>query len=156
MAYEAFANARDHAEDDEITVLLVDSEAPVTAETPAAHLRARPGDQWDLAGVPDDHVHLMVQAMETWIVADPEALAGYYGQGFQANALPARQNLEEESKDAVANALDGATRHTQKGRYHKLHHGSELLKRIDAAKVQQRCRYCDRLFAFLARAVEGG
>ena len=58
MAYEAFANARDHAEDGETVVLLVDSEAPVTAAAPAAHLRERQGDQWELAGVPDDHIHL--------------------------------------------------------------------------------------------------
>ena len=156
MAYEAFANARDHAEDGETVVLLVDSEAPVTAAAPAAHLRERQGDQWELAGVPDDHIHLMVQVMETWIVADPDALAGYCGQGFRANALPNRQDLQEKGKEAVASALERATRHTQKGSYHKLRHGSELLKLIDAAKVRQRCRHCERLFVFVAGAVEQG
>ena len=155
MAYEAFVNARDHAKDGEINILLVDSETPVTERTTAAHLQARPGEGWDLAGVPPDHVHLMVQTMETWVVADPEALARYYGPGFRANALPARPNLEEESKDAVARALDRATRQTQKGLYQKLMHGSELLKRIDAVKVQQRCRHCEQLFAFLAHAIVG-
>ncbi len=151
--YDAFMNARDHAADDETVVLLVDSEEPVTAATPAMHLRARPGDRWELAGVPDDHVHLMVQTMETWIVADPGVVAGYYGQGFRVNALPARANLEEEGKEAVLSALDRATQHTQRGRYHKTRHAADLLKRIGPAKVRQRCRHCAQLFDVLGGTV---
>ena len=154
-AYDTFQNARDHAEDGETVVLLVDSEAAVTADTPNEHLRTRRGDGWDLAGVSEDHVHMMVQTVETWIVADPDALTAYYGQGFQANALPARRDLEDEGKAAVTRALERATGRTQKGAYHKIRHAGDLLAVIDPATVRQRCGHCERLFAVLGRAVAG-
>lgn len=86
-------------------------------------------------------IHLMVQCMEAWIVADPEALAAFYDQYFKANALPARQNLEEEPKQDLYDKLDKATADKRliKGRYGKIRHASELLKRIDPAKVAMRC-----------------
>ncbi len=154
-AYKTFSNARDHAGEDEIVILLVDAEAPVTAPTPAEHLRTRRGDGWDLSGVGDDRIHLMVQTMETWLVADPDALADYYGQDFRASALPSRQDLEAEDKTALANALKRATRQTRKGRYHKIHHAAALLRKIDPAKVCARCRHCQRLFSTLETAILG-
>ena len=152
-AHDAFQNARDRAEDGETIVLLVDSEEAVAAESPIEHLRTRQDDGWDLAGATDDQVHLMVQTMETWIIADPDALAAYYGQGFQANALPSRPDLEEEDKAAVARALECATGPTQKGEYHKIRHASDLLGVIDPVRVRRRCAHCERLFAMVGRAV---
>ena len=93
--------------------------------------------------------------METWIVADPEALAAYYGQGFRADALPARQDLEAESKEAVARALETATRGTRKGEYRKIRHASDLLKSIDPTRVRRRCARCERLFNELDPMVRG-
>jgi len=43
----------------------------------------------------------MVQCMETWIVADPEAVKKYYGAGFKAEKVPKRENLEEEPKSQI-------------------------------------------------------
>ncbi len=148
-----FANARAHADSGEIVVLLVDSEAPVTAPTPVEHLRTRRGDEWDMTGIPADRVHLMVQTMETWIVADPEELADYYGQGFDGNALPTAADLETVGKDDIAQALVRATRRTGKGSYKKIEHASSLLARIDPAKARRRCRHCERLFSVLDRAI---
>ena len=156
QAYKTFSNARDHAGKDEIVILLVDAEAPVTAPTPAEHLRTRRGDGWDLSGVGDDRIHLMAQTMETWLVADPDALADYYGQDFRASALPSRQDLEAEDKTALANALKRATERTPKGRYHKIHHAAALLRKIDPAKVCARCRHYRRLFSTLAAAIAAG
>lgn len=150
-AFRAFGNARSHGGDG-LTLLLVDSEGPVNARPgPCAHLAAQDG--WDMCGVNDDDVHLMAQVMETWLVADGDALAAYYGQGFHAKALPARKNLEEEGKTAVADALDEATRGTQKGRYRNIQHGADLLARIEPAKARARCRHCARLFDTLGAAV---
>ena len=151
-AFRAFGNAHSNGSD-ALVVLLVDSEGPVDA-SPRAHLAAR--DEWNLSGVADNQIHLMVQVMETWIVADPEALAAYYGQDFRANALPTRRNLEEEGKTAIAAALDRATERTQKGRYHKIHHAAALLACIDSVKARARCRHCERLFATLDAAVAAG
>ncbi len=99
-------------------------------------------------------IHLMVQFMETWIVADPQALAEYYGQGFHATRLPGRRNLEKEPKTSVERALREATRSTGKGVYHKIRHASELLKRLNRTRVVDRCRHCKRLFKVLDGIIE--
>ncbi len=71
-AFRGFQNALRRGDDD-IVVLLVDSEGPVEGE-PRAHLYARDG--WNLNDVDDRSVHLMVQTMEAWIVADVDVLRG--------------------------------------------------------------------------------
>ena len=53
-------------------VLLVDAESPVAAAGPWVHLKARDG--WDNPGMEDKHCHLMVQAMEAWLIADRDNL----------------------------------------------------------------------------------
>lgn len=129
-----------------IVILLVDSEAPVNTG-PIDHLASRDG--WNLQGVESGRVHLMVQTMETWIVADSKALKSYYGQGFRESALPRNRNLEEVSKKDVAEGLTRATEQTQKGAYHKIRHARHLLQRIEPATVRQRCGHCERLFTTL-------
>ena len=155
-AYDTFSNACDHAGKNEIVILLVDAEGPVTASTPVEHLQARPGEGWDLAAVPEERIHLMVQTMETWIVADREALESYYGRYFEGNALPGTADLETVARNAVADALTQATRRTQKGRYHKVRHAADLLARIDPARARARCRHCARLFDALDAAITTG
>lgn len=144
-AYEAFLNAL-QVNPNAINVLLVDSEAATSAESGddvpdardrVAHLAKRDG--WNLGAASADRIHLMVQCMEAWIVADPDTLAAYYGQGFARNALPARQNLEEEPKVDVYDKLARATRNTKKGEYGKIRHASHLLQRLDPLKVGGRC-----------------
>lgn len=127
-----------------LVVMLVDAEAAVGNQTPRAHLHTR--DNWDLAFAGGEMVHLMVQVMETWIIADTDTLAGYYGSRFRASALPATGQLETVTKDIVIGGLRQATRLTQKRAYHKIRHASDLLKRIDHRKVRQRCPSCDRFF----------
>lgn len=136
---------------DTVTVLLVDAEGPVQRPC-REHLHRRDG--WDMAFAEDDAVHLMVQTMETWIVADSAALAAYYGRGFGENALPNRANLETEPKAAIERALNRATERSKKGRYHKIRHASELLQRIDAERVQERCLHCRRLFDVVGRKID--
>ncbi len=152
-AFDAFQNARRQSSAIDIIVLLVDSESAVIVTSRAGHLRQRQGDGWDLTGVSEDHIHLMVQTMEAWIVADPEALATYYGQGFRSNALPSRQNLEEEPKADCVRKLTIATQDTTKGEYHKIRHASDLLARISAEKVRSRCPHAEFLFATLSQLI---
>lgn len=149
-AFRGFRNAI-KTDPGALNLLLVDAERGVTG-TPKAHLRARDG--WDLSFATEPTVHLMVQTMETWIVADPEALRAYYGRDFAKNKLPRRVKLEDESKKQVSAALQEATRLTQKREYHKIWHASELLRRIDPAKVRARCPHCERLFQHLDEAIE--
>ena len=153
-AYDAFVNEL-NSNPERISALLVDSETAVApasrdgdqdAHIRVAHLRQRvgtdgrgQGDGWELSDDLADRVHLMVQCMEAWIVADPEALAKFYGQEFKKSRLPSRINIEEESKLDLYTKLEAATRETQKGKYAKIRHTTELLGLIDPAKVSVRC-----------------
>ena len=150
---EAFRGFRSAAVngDDTIVVLLVDAEGPVD-RAPHLHLRSR--DEWNMDFADEDTINLMVQTMETWIVADPDALSTYYGQNFNGNVLPRRTNLEEIEKEEVTQILNRATERTTKGRYHKIRHASDLLKRIDVERVKQRCPHCARLFNVLGRMID--
>ena len=141
-----FENAVANGDPNETKILLVDAEGSL-AHTPCAHLQVRDG--WDLSFSSESTIHLMVQVMETWIVADPEALAGYYGQRFNVRVLPRRPDLEQVPKAHVESGLKDATRRTSRGVYNKTRHGSELLKWLDPARVKERCRHCKRLFEAL-------
>ena len=133
-----------------VNVLLVDAEGPVN-QLPRRHLRDRDG--WNLSFTGENTVHLMVQTMETWIVADPAALSKYYGQGFRTNRLPKATDLEPVPKADVERSLREATEKTQKRDYQKIKHASDLLKRIDVEKVKDRCRHCQRLSDALGRII---
>jgi hypothetical protein len=149
-AYRAFRNACDQR-DGGVVMLLVDAEDPVRTDSPIHHLSARDG--WNLEGVDGHVVHLMVQTMEAWIVADGDELSRYYGQRFRRNALPNRQNLEDEGKRDIERALYEATRRTQKGEYHKIRHASEILRSVDPLRVVQRCPAFARLFRTLGHTI---
>jgi hypothetical protein len=98
----------------------------------------------------------MVQTVEAWLIADADALAGFYGQGFQRSALPRRQNVEAIPKDDLASSLERATEHTQKGCYHKIRHCSDLLGRLNRELVRSRAHHCDLLFNTLEARIRGG
>jgi Domain of unknown function (DUF4276) len=95
-AYRDFKNAlKSHP--DAINLLLVDSEDFVTVSSAKQHLINR--DSWDdLSGIDENDIHLMVQVMESWLIADIDTLANYYGQKFNRNAIPRNNNVEEISK----------------------------------------------------------
>lgn len=150
-AYEQFTEAVERKRGD-ILFLLVDAEEGVKAD-PRSHLLAR--DNWTrLKDVEEERIHLMVRTMETWLVADAEALRTYYGPRFKANRLPRRENLEAVPKVAVNSALARATESTGQGSYHKIRHASDLLAVIDAEKVQARCLHCERLFNALFSVIQ--
>lgn len=151
QTFRRFCNAVTGTPPDGLVVLLVDAEAGIDNDTPREHLQTR--DHWALAFATNEMVHLMVQIMETWIIADQETLAAYYGPGFRANALPAADNLEGVSKASIAANLAQATKSTRRGAYHKIRHASDILKRIDHRRVRRRCPACDRLFDTLERSV---
>ena len=149
-AFRGFRNAVGNGAD-AIVVLLVDAEGPVNG-APRSHLQSCDG--WDMGFADEDTIHLMVQVMETWIVADPDALSTYYGQNFNGDVLPRAENLEQVSKADVIRKLNQATERTTKGRYHKIRHASDLLKLINVERVQARCPHCARLFDLLGPIID--
>ncbi len=136
-----------------LNVLLVDAEAPLTASMPTVHLQKR-DDNWDLTGILDEQCHLMVEVMENWFLADVDALKSFYGQQFNCNAIPPTQNVEQIAKADVETALVKATRNTQKGEYHKIKHGTQLLGKVNPAIVRKRAPFCDRLFKMLEQEIQ--
>jgi hypothetical protein len=145
---------RDYEE--EVILLLVDSERPVKTDA-WAHLGAKP-DKWAKpASATADQAHLMVQSMEAWFLADKDALATYYGQGFLVKSLPQRPSVEDMPKADLAPALEHASRKTKtKGTYHKTLHGFALLRLIDPAKVRRASIHADRFFEVLEQQTRRG
>jgi Domain of unknown function (DUF4276) len=148
---------------DDINLLLVDSEGPVNTLTidPNAdrekndrvmgliakqHLINRDGWNDYLSEIDENDIHLMVQVMESWLIADIDTLAQIYGQGFNKTAISRNNNVEEIPKDTIESALNGATQRTQKGRYQKIYHAAKILEMIDVSIVRKKAPYCDRLF----------
>jgi Domain of unknown function (DUF4276) len=148
-AHGAFWNAA-RTSTETINLLLVDSEGPVTL-SPRGHLSQHDG--WDIRSISDESIHLMIQVMEAWIIADGNALADYYGRDFQRSALPSTKDFESVTKKDILDALKRAKAKTRKGEYHKIRHAADLLGQVDAEIVRQRCPSCARLFATVERAI---
>ena len=152
-AYQLFQNAlKDGGEG--VVALLVDSEIEIDGSAPVDHLVEV--DKWNLEGINNDVIHLMVQTMEAWIVADPTTLKAYYGRGFREDVLPQVQNLEEVGKKEIEEALKRATQGTGRGRYHKIRHARELLRLVDPKIVRRRCSHCERLFTTILSMINYG
>ena len=153
-AYDDFCAAIERPSVD-FAALLVDSEGPVNATTAWAHLKERDG--WNRPdSATEQNVHLMVQVMESWFLADRDCLASHFGNGFRASALPAPQrDVEDVAKEDVGRALDESTRHSRKGRYSKGRDSFELLSQLDAAKVIEASPHARRLVETLADVMGG-
>lgn len=151
-AYNKFCDAVSK-DSDVFPILLVDSEAPVAGGSGAwTHLKHR--DNWDKpANAADDHAHIMVQVMESWLVADPDNLARFYKQGFNAAALPktANGNIESVSKEDIYDKLEKATKQTQSGAYNKGKHSFKLLETTNPELVKKASPFADKLIETLIR-----
>lgn len=127
-------------------VLLVDSEGPVAEEDDSwAHVKKQ--DNWDRPqNAEDDGAHLMVQCMESWFLADKANLAAYFGQQFNANALPGNPNIEEIPKNDVLQRLRSASRQcAQKGAYDKGRDAFKILSGTDPSEVKGASPYARHL-----------
>ncbi len=149
-AFDQFCTAVRTSSPTGVAVLLVDAEAPVTEMSPWRHVADRPGDNWPKPdGAKDDHLHLMVQCMESWFLADREALRVFFGQGFRGTALPASTKpIEMVTKSVLFNGLRRATEQAKtKGAYRKGKHSFKLLAEIDPQKVRKASPWAERFFS---------
>jgi hypothetical protein len=149
QACEEFKLAVANAKQNEIVALLVDSESQVAAGTCVDHLRT--SDNWQFPAMGKNRVFLMVQCMESWFLADRDALAAFYDGGFSAKALPgSAANIEIIRKEDVTSGLQRATAKTKtKGEYHKVVHGSALLARINPEFVERASPHARQFHDFL-------
>ena len=147
----------------EQAMLLVDSESAVAAENsvlgseqPWQHLAERQGDQWSKPNnANEDQCHLMVECMESWLLADRKALAVFFSNGFNENALPATtRSVESVSKQQLFVSLAQATRNC-KSSYSKGNNSFKLLARLDANLVMAASPWAKRFVDELKEAMRG-
>ncbi len=141
QTFERFAIAIAEGHPNIVPLLLVDSEDPVKAgHSVWHHLQVRDGWNRPLnAG--DDQAFLMVQAMETWFIADRNSLQRYFGAKFNENAFRQWPQLEAVPKATVFDALERAT---DKG-YAKGKVSFALLAQINPALVEAACPHAKAL-----------
>ena len=142
--FDLFATAIQNPHPGRVPLLLVDSEAAVAVGHSAwQHVHER--DIWNRPrGARDDQVFLMVQVMETWVLADRAALGQYFGAPFRQNAIPQWPALEGVSKQDVLEALARATAACTRP-YAKGAVSFELLAMIDPALVAAACPHAAAL-----------
>ena len=123
------------------SALLVDSEGPVCEGGPWSHLANRAEDRWTTpAGATDRNAHLMVQAMESWLLTDVAVLVGHFGGRFNRAALPETQEIETVAKDDLLFSLREATRGCGRARYTK-RGAFKILMKVNVEKVTSASPY---------------
>lgn len=142
--FSRFATAVSEPSSDTLPILVVDSEGPVRPDHSVwQHLTAQ--DSWSR---PDSatlsQAFLMVQFMETWFLADREALQGYFGACFRKQKLKEWPQLEAVPKATVLTALDRATARCS-NRYEKGKVSFELLAKIDPGRITDACPHAKDL-----------
>ena len=147
-AFDAFVTAVRNPASGVLPLLLVDSEIGVArGHTVWQHLKSRPGDRWEKPeGVADDQAFLMVQVMETWFIADREAMQRFFGEEFRTAAIPLWPKLEEVSKKAVYDSLENATADCGPRKYAKGRLSFELLATVSPARVEAASPHAKQLF----------
>jgi len=78
-----------------------------------------------------DSVFYMIQEMEAWFISQPELLDKFYNSPV-SKKLPKKHACEFVEPDQE---LQRITKDTDKGVYHKVRHGTQLLKQLDADKL---------------------
>ena len=130
-------------------ILLVDSEDLVTHQ----HMTHSPSGAWEHLNsrdnwirprnAQDDQAQLMVTTMETWLIADRDALAKFF-PGLNENQLPAPHSPEERGKEDVLAGLTSATSASSKGRYNKGRHSFELLGMVNPEELKRQLPHFKR------------
>lgn len=142
--FKSFDEAVSDPRADAIAILLVDSEGAVaTGHSAWRHLQAKDG--WKKPeNANEDQAFLMVQIMETWLLADRKALRRYFGKGFRDGAIESWPALEGVPKSRVLDALKNATAECSKS-YAKGRTSFELLGEVDPVRVSAACPHANAL-----------
>lgn len=142
-AWADYQYALKNRDDDEVILLLVDSESvPKNDDRVWEHLDTGMKGRWKKpATAGDDDAQLMVVCMETWILADRPALEKRFGKHFKEGALTNCPDLERVEKKSIFLALKNAT----SNRYEKGQTSFELLAEINPLTVEEKCPSAKRL-----------
>lgn len=127
-----FKIAHGNKEAGDYVAMLIDSEDPIEdIEQAWKHLQnVKTVNKWKKPkGATDDQVLFMTTCMETWIVADRDALHSHYGSDLQVSALPSLVELEARGRHDVQDKLAHATRKS-KHAYTKGQRSFEVLAKL--------------------------
>jgi len=143
--YDLFCTAIQNAKTDELPLLLVDGEDAIAdGHTAWHHLKTRDG--WAKPAKADDrHAYLMVQLMETWFLADSDALKEHFGKNFRPHKILAWPNMEAVPKLTILETLAKAT----SDQYAKGKVSFELLSKTSPQKVAEKSPQAKRFLDFL-------
>ena len=131
-------------------LLLVDSEEPVApGHTVWDHLQSRHQHRFAKPTDADGQsAFLMVQAMETWFVADPPALQRFFGSSLDTSVFqdlpPLETILKEDALDKLRQATLRCRQHYSKGR-----RSYGILAEIDPETVAAACPHARQLLDYL-------
>jgi len=143
--FDAYKTAVRVKKSDELPIMLVDSENLVsTGRNEWAHLKECDGWEQPLNSS-DDDVFMMVCCMETWFLADLEALKKFFHDCWRDNALPQWPNLEAIPKETIFEKLALATADCGRKAYSKGKRSFEILKVIDPKIIEAKCPGAKRL-----------
>jgi len=107
----------------------------------------------DIHDVERSQCHVMVYKMESWFLADPDALEQHFGKGFDRTVLPKLENFEQVSGAAVDDYLRKALRSINRREYHKIQDAGKLLHLLNPDRVRKHSPSCNRLFDTLLTKV---
>ena len=149
-AYDMFDTAMTSANNDVFPILLVDSEDPVTSG-PWEHLKAR--DKWDRpVGAKDDQAQMMATCMETWIMADHEALREVFGSCLREGTLFPLNDLENRLRKELHETLVSATNDCGKNKgYEKGARSFQILAMLNPKLLEENLPYFKRFRETLDR-----
>ena len=154
-AFDDFRTALNNSTGDDYPILLVDSEDPVAeANYPNAdpsgawkHLTERDG--WTRPDRAEDHqAQLMVTSMETWLLADRQAIAAHF-PNMNTNILPPDTELEDRRRQDMLRILQDATRPSSKGEYSKGRDSFALLAQVNPDSLKNRLPHFRRFMETL-------
>ncbi len=140
----------EHEETEPKPLLLVDSEEPVAAgHTVWDHLQARHQHRFQRpTNADDESAFMMVQAMETWFVADPPALQRFFDSSLDTSVFqklpPLETILNADALSTLRQATLRCRRHYSKGR-----RSYGILAEIDPQQVAAACPHADQLLQYL-------
>ncbi len=109
LAFKKFQIALAKKSNSDYIAMLIDSEN-ILADLNATWDHLKISDGWNKpSGSENDQVLFMTTCMETWIIADRDALAEHYGSDLQKSALLSLVNLESRSRQEIQESLSNAT-----------------------------------------------
>jgi len=148
QAFKDFRIALESRGPDEAVVLLVDSEAPVAdGSDPWKHLADREGDKWAKPTLTShDDACLMVQCVEAWFLADPDALKKHYRKGIRLEKLaqPVNGNVESIPKSKILTSLKAALHGSNPDGYGK-RDAFKIITYLDPEKVCKASRHAESM-----------